>query len=110
MMSWLYKNKLTHVDGFEFKKLPRIDRGDEAQRRPTFTDDEIKEIKLQLWNYIGGVQNNIEDDGNLVRVIVCYYLLISIITGLRRGEQLQLKWHDIEWLERNVRAAMDSYP
>ncbi len=103
MMNWLYKNKLTHIDGFEFKKLPRIDRGDEALRRPTFTDDEIKDIKFELWKYIGEIQNNIEDDGNLVRVIVGYYLLISIITGLRRGEQLQLRWQDIEWLERNVK-------
>ena len=38
-------------------------------------------------------------------------MLISIITGLRRGEQIQLKWSDIKWLEKNVKGqvADDTY-
>lgn len=29
-------------------------------------------------------------------------MIISILSGLRRGEQLQLRWQDIAWLERKV--------
>lgn len=102
MMSWLYKNKETYIDGFDFKKLPRIDRGDEALRRATFTDEEIGVIKQQLEKSTAEALKDIDENGNIVKAIVCYYLLISIITGLRRGEQLQLKWQDIDWIEHNI--------
>lgn len=74
--------------------------GDEALRRSTFEDDEIVKIKTELEKYIADAKKNIKEKGNLARVITGYYLLISIITGLRRGEQLQLKWSDIKWLVR----------
>jgi len=41
--------------------------------------------------------------GNLNKIVTSYYLLIAIITGLRRGEQLQLRWTDISWMEKHVK-------
>ena len=38
MMAWLYRRNETYIDSFDFKPLKRIDRGDEALRRSTFTD------------------------------------------------------------------------
>ena len=102
MMSWLFKYNETSIDAFDFKKLPRIDKGNEALRRGTFTDDEIIAIKVELEKYITDGKVRIDEDGNLVKVICAYYLLISIITGLRRGEQLQLRWSDIGFEEHNV--------
>lgn len=46
--------------------------------------------------------------GNLNKVVTSYYLLIAIITGLRRGEQLQLTWNDISWLEKQVKVEKKS--
>lgn len=111
MMAWLYKRNETYIDGFDFKPLKRIDRGDEALRRSTFEDDEIVRIKTELEKYIADAKKNIKEEGNLAKAITGYYLLIFIITGLRRGEQLQLKWSDIKWLEKNVKgqAADDTY-
>ena len=111
MMAWLYKRNETYIQAFDFKPLKRIDRGDEALRRSTFEDDEIVRIKSELEKYIAEAKKNIKEEGNLAKVITGYYLLISIITGLRRGEQLQLKWSDIKWLEKNVKgqAADDTY-
>lgn len=102
MMAWLYKNKETSVEAFDFKKLPRIDRGDEALRRSTFTDDEMKDIFAVLERYLAEAATDLTQQDNLIKYIVCHYLLISASSGLRRGEQLQLRWQDIEWLERNV--------
>ena len=53
----------------------------------------------------------INEDGNLVKAVTAYYLLISIITGLRKGEQLQLRWCDIGWMEKHVKGGEedDSY-
>jgi integrase len=102
MMNWLFKRKETYIDGFEFKKLKRLDRGDDALRRAMFEDEEIGEVRLQLEKLVKDAERNIDEDGNLVKAVVGYYLLISSITGLRRGEQLQLRWQDIEWLEHIV--------
>jgi len=103
MMAWLYKRNESYIDGFDFKPLKRIDRGDEALRRSTFTDDEIVVIKTKLEEYIANAKAAIHEEGNLTKVVTAYYLLISILTGLRRGEQLQLRWCDIEWMEKNVK-------
>jgi integrase len=111
MMAWLFKRNETYIEAFDFKALKRIDRGDEALRRSTFEDDEIVRIKTELETYIADAKKNIKEEGNLAKVITGYYLLISIITGLRRGEQLQLKWSNIKWLEKNVKgqAADDTH-
>jgi len=102
MLSWLYRNKETHIDSFDFKKLPRIDRGDETLRRSSFTDEEIKDVTNTLEKYIAEAYADLTDDANLVKAICGYHHLVSIIGGMRRGEQLQLRWQDIDWLERNV--------
>jgi len=111
MLSWLYRRNETYIEAFDFKPLKRIDRGDEALRRSTFTDEEVIVIKQELEKYIKEAKGNVDEEGNMSKVINGYYLLISIITGLRRGEQLQLKWSDIKWLEKNVKgqAEDDTY-
>lgn len=102
MIDWLHKRNETYIDKFDFKPLKRVDRGDENTRRASFTDAEIADIKHVLENYIAEAKLNIKEDGNLVKALTGYYLLCSIITGLRRGEQLQLRWQDIEWIEHNA--------
>merc|ERR1712096_349070 len=38
-IKWLNKSGETHIDSFDFKKLPRIDKGNEAIRRETLTNN-----------------------------------------------------------------------
>ncbi len=102
MMSWLFKVKETYIDGFDFKKLKKLDKGDETKRRSSFTDDEIRDIGIELVKYIREASCNLDNEENLVKAIAGYYFLIAIASGLRTGEQLQLRWQDIEWFERNV--------
>jgi len=99
MMAWLYKRKETYIDGFDFKKLPRIDKGKEENRRALFTDSEFKAIGIALDGYIKEAEKDLSNSTNLMQAIVGYYLGFSSITGLRRGEQLQLRWADIEDME-----------
>ena len=103
MIAWLHKRSETYIDEFDFKKLPKIDTGDERNRRNTFTDEEIREIKTALEGYIVEARRDLSLYGNVNKILAAYYLLISIITGMRRGEQLQLTWSDIEWLEKQVK-------
>jgi integrase len=103
MMSWLHKRGESYIEAFDFKKLPNIDTGDEKNRRNTFTDEEIEAIKIELEKYIKEGKEDLSLYGNLNKVITAYYLLISIITGLRRGEQLQLTWNDVSWLDKQIK-------
>lgn len=102
MMAWLFKHNETLIDCFDFPKHKKIDKGDEALRRSIFTDEEIVKITTELERDIAEASKNIDEDSNLVKVIVCYHLLVAMIAGMRRGEQLQLRWQDIDWLEHNV--------
>jgi integrase len=104
MMTWLHKRGESYIEAFEFKKLGKIDTGDERTRRNTFTDEEIVAIKAELEKYIKEAKADLSLYGNLNKVVTSYYLLISIITGLRRGEQLQLTWSDISWNEKQVKS------
>ncbi len=103
MMSWLHKRGESYIEAFEFKKLGKIDTGDERTRRNTFMDEEVIDIKTELEKYIKEAKEDLSLYGNLNKVVTSYYLLISIITGLRRGEQLQLTWSDISWIEKQVK-------
>ena len=99
MMAWLYKHKETYIDGFDFKKLKAVDKGSEANRRNTFTDDETARWTVELSKYIKEAEKDLSEPNNLVKAVCGYYLGFSLITGLRRGEQLQLKWSDVEDME-----------
>ena len=99
MMAWLFKNNETTIDHFEFQKLPRIDRGDDSLRRAMFTDEEIKDISIKLEHEIADAKKDLNEKNNLNRLIACYYMLIAIASGLRTGEQMQLRWQDIRWEE-----------
>jgi integrase len=100
MMKWLYKRGETYVDGFDFKKLKRVDRGAEENRRGSFEDIEIARIRKALEKYIMEAEDDIDVAGNFSKAVTGYYLGFSLISGLRRGEQLQLRWCDVEDMER----------
>jgi integrase len=100
MMAWLFKRHDTYIEAFDFKPLKRMDRGIDTNRRATFTDQEISAITSVLADYATEAVRAIKEDGNYVKALCAYYFGVAIISGLRRGEQLQLRWKDIEELER----------
>jgi integrase len=98
MMSWLYKNKLTDFDSFEFKKLKKIDKGDDDFRRSIFTQEEMKNYWASLNKYLDeAIKGYSKDncDENYVKVVTSFYIAFLIMTGMRRGELLQLRWQDV---------------
>ena len=99
MMNWLHKNNESHISSFDFKKLPRIDKNDEALRRATFTREEVATIQYVIPQYIADAKKNLDNKNNLTKFLAGYFLLIASITGLRSGEQRQLTWKDIHWEE-----------
>lgn len=102
MMRWLYKRKETYIDGFDFPRLGRKDRGQEQERRNTFDKSEVERIHAALKEYIAKAFEDITGEGNTVRALAGCYLGFSLISGLRRGEQTQLKWSDIFETEHSL--------
>lgn len=95
MIKWLHQRSETHIDSFDFKKLPKPDKGADLQRRTTFTDREMERIHAALKETIAEAKKDLSNPNNRQAIINAYYLGFSSITGLRRGEQLQLRWRDV---------------
>ena len=99
MIKWLHKRNETYITGFDFKKLKRLDRGAEENRRGSFEEHEVEAIKTALAGYIEDAEKDLDVSGNYSKAVTGYYLGFSLISGLRRGEQLQLRWCDVEDME-----------
>ncbi len=102
MMRYLYAHNETNIEKFDFKKLKRLDKSDDAIRRSTFTLDEACRMRAAIHQYIAEAEKDLNDRGNLTKLICCYYYLFAMLSGLRTGEQRQLKWSDIAWDEHKI--------
>ena len=87
-INWLNKNGETHIDGFDLKKLPRLDKGNEAIRRATLTNDEYESLFRAMRSYYAK-QNKLDELEPRTRKIVQHYVLVAANSGLRVGEQWQ---------------------
>lgn len=94
-ISYLFKNNETVIDGFDFKKLPKIDSNNEAIRRATFTGAEYNKIYKVMRSYCAKRKNKLDDEEWLTRQMVRHYILIAANSGMRVGEQRQLCWGDV---------------
>lgn len=99
MVKWLHSRELTNITSFDFPKLKTLDKGKESNRRSLFEDAEILAIDKVLWDYIKEAETNISQPINLTKALCGYFLGIAMISGLRRGEQLQLTWNDVYEME-----------
>lgn len=94
-MRYLFKNNETYIDGFDFKKLPRLDTNNEEIRRATFTNDEYKTLYRVMRSYSARKKNKLDENEWRTRQLVRHYVLVAANSGLRVGEQKQLRWSDV---------------
>lgn len=97
MMSWLFKKNETSIDAFDFKKLKPIDAGDLALKRPVFSKEELAKIDGVLRIYVKEPADDKNDKNNATKAICGHFLAMSMLTGMRRGELLQLRWKHISF-------------
>ena len=97
MMDWLFKQGEARIDGFDFRKLPRIDTRDDAIRRATFYDEEIKAIHQAIDGYCDRERNALDEREWLMRCVAGQFFRMAAMSGLRVGELMQLTWHDVWW-------------
>ena len=101
-MRYLFKNNETYIDGFDFKKLPRLDGNNEEIRRATFTGEEYETLCQVMRSYCARRKNKLDEDEWKTRQVVRHYVLIAANSGLRVGEQKQLKWSDVSIEKREA--------
>ena len=97
MVSWLFRKNETYIEAFDFKKLKPKDAGDLALKRPIFTKEEIVRIKKVLSEYVLEPAEDKNDKNNATKAVVGHYLAVAMLTGMRRGELLQLQWKHISF-------------
>lgn len=98
MISWLHKRSETYIDGFDFAKVKAQDKGDYANRRGIFTDAEIDAIKDLLKNKIKKLKHELDKDNNATTYVALCFIGLLLITGMRRGELLKLRWSRIRFV------------
>ena len=108
LMLWLFRNNEIIIDGFVFGKIKVEDIGADTARRRVFESTEQEAIRNSIRQYVEEAEKDLETSNNRAKLVACIYLEIALLTGLRRGEQLQLKWSDVNWSGAIV--ASNPYP
>ena len=89
--------KVASVPRFAIPKMPkrRFDVNEELVRRQTFERDEYESFYKAMRSYVAKKKNHLTDDEYLERELVRHWILFAANSGLRSGEQRQLKWLDV---------------
>ncbi|MEX0451968.1 site-specific integrase [Spiribacter sp. 218] len=103
MVGWLYRKKEVEIPRFEFQKVAKRKDAKDTVERSVFTIEELSALEEILLSLIAESKKDLTNQKNIRKLVACYYLYISMQTGLRRGEALQLTWWDIEFKELQVR-------
>ncbi len=100
MMKWLYARNETNIDSFEFAKIKAKDKGDNKNRRGVFDDEEYTAITKVIDKNIKELRAKLDDSKSATTFLGLCFLGILMITGMRRGELLQLQWRNINLADK----------
>jgi len=95
-MKYLFKQGLVHVTAFDFPKLRKIDRNNEDIRRATFSNDEYYALVKYMRDYTARRKHKLDDQSYRLRMLVRLWILVAANSGLRSGEQRQLRRSDVD--------------
>ena len=94
MMKWLYRQNETYIDGFDFKKLKKDSENEETVRRQTLTNKEYNGL-IKTMRRLCSKKHSRNEDELTWRKLTQMFVLIATNSGLRVGEQKQLRWEDV---------------
>ena len=96
LMKFLKKRDEVEIDAFEFRHMKDIQTDTNTIKRQTFTDEEYRLLYKYLYkNYIAK-SLKLDERQLAFRQLIRHWILISANSGMRSGEQRQLKWSDVE--------------
>lgn len=95
---WLHSQGDMSFPAFMFRRLKTVDSRADDIRRQTFTEKEFEDVLTAAENYVDDTTEGDED--YLHRWITSYWININAHAGLRNGEARQLRWSDVEQVEK----------
>ena len=100
MIKFLFEEGETNIPAFRFRKRGDLKEQNDDAKRQTFTNDEWNALVKAMRSYTK--KDKLIDDTEMAeRLTVRYWILIAANSGMRVGEQRQLKWSDVELYEDN---------
>ena len=96
MMKYLFRHDEVLIDSFDFPKLNPYHVDTNLIKRQTFTPSEYQQIIKTMRTYGSKVKNKLDDNEWRMRQLMRHYFIIAANSGLRSGEQQQLRWSDVE--------------
>lgn len=100
MMKYLFRHNEVMVDSFDFPKLSTYKIDSNRIKRQTFSPEEYNAFTAAARRYASKTKNKLDDGEWKMRQIMRHYFIIAANSGLRSGEQQQLRWCDVG-LEKN---------
>ena len=95
MMKWLKRADEATIDGFDFKKLKKDGENEENVRRQTLTNEEYNDLIKAMRKLCS--EKNCKNEVELTwRKLTQMFVLVATNSGLRVGEQKQLRWKDVQ--------------
>ena len=95
MMKWLKRADEATIDGFDFKKLKKDGENEENVRRQTLTNEEYNDL-IKAMRKLCSEKNCKNEDELTWRKLTQMFVLVATNSGLRVGEQKQLRWKDVQ--------------
>lgn len=99
LIKFLRKRDEVNFDAFEFRTMKSIKTDTNTIRRQTFTLDEYKLLYKYLRNVYIAKSQLLDERQLQFRQLIRHWILIGANSGLRSGEQRQLKWSDVELIK-----------
>lgn len=99
MMKYLFRHNEVFIDSFDFPKLNPYHIDNNKVKRQTLSIDEYNTLTKIMRVYASKTKSNLDDDEWRMRQLMRHYFLIAANSGLRSGEQQQLRWCDVEFVK-----------
>jgi len=96
LIKFLKKRDEVDIEAFEFRHMKDIQTDTNSIKRQTFTLDEYQLLYKYLYQRYTAKSMKLDDRQMAFRQLIRHWVLIGTNSGLRSGEQRQLKWSDVE--------------
>ena len=92
MFKWLHSKNYIQFDGLDFPKIRSNAEDDNTDRSDTFNRTEVRNLRKVLWDILDTKPSSLATTEKKRDYLMACYFILALHTGLRPGEQKQLKW------------------
>ncbi len=102
MMKYLFRHNEVLIDAFDFPKLDTYHIDTNRIKRQTLSLDEYNKLTKTMREYASKTKSDLDDEEWRMRQLMRHYFLVAANSGMRSGEQQQLRWADVEFVKNDA--------